>query len=181
MVDASLQASRIRTASFRASNTVSLLGIFDCVLEFHGTGVEISYPKDIENLPVVQKPLASWRNDLHQVFLQNMVWRKKNFLASEMRSYVESALRKGVKSQSAIAASAAMSVATLRRKLSIERTSFRALSDTVLHETVLNHLEAGLSVEEIALQLGYSDARSFRRAFQRVFGKNPSELKRSAG
>jgi len=175
LVDAPLQASRIRTAGFRASNTVSLLGIFDCVLEFHGTGVEISYPREVDKLPVTQKSLANWRNDLHRVFLQNMVWRKKNFLASEMRSYVESALRKGVKSQSAIAASAAMSVATLRRKLSIERTSFRALSDTVLHETVLNHLETGLSIEEIAVQLGYSDSR------RRVFGQNPSELKRSAG
>lgn len=177
LVDAPLQASRIRTAAFRASSTVSLLAIFDCALEFHGTGVEIRYPKHIEKLPVATKSLQNWRNDLHQVFLQNMVWRQKHFLASEMRSYVERALRKGITSQSAIAASAAMSVATLRRKLSIERTSFRALSDRVLHETVLHHMEAGLSFGEIAEQLGYSDSRSFRRAFRRVFGKNPSDLK----
>jgi len=94
-----------------------------------------------------------------------------------MRFYVESALRKGITSQSAIAASAAMSVATLRRKLSIERTSFRALSDQVLHERVLDNMETGLSFEAIAEQLGYSDSRSFRRAFRRVFGKNPSDLK----
>ena len=179
LVGVPLRTSRIRTAAFRSSNTVSLLAIFDCALLFYGDGVEISYSKDIEKLPIVQDSLNNWRSDLHHVFLQNMVWRKKNFLATEMRSYVESALRKGVTSQSAIAASAAMSVATLRRKLSIERTSFRALSDAVLRETVLHHLETGRSFEQIAEQLGYSDSRSFRRAFRRVFGKNPSELKRS--
>jgi len=177
LVDVPLQATRIRTAAFRSSSTVSLLAIFGCPLEFHGDGVEIRYPKAVESLPVVKKSLRNWRNDLHQVFLQNMVWRKKNFLASDMRSYVESALHKGITSQSAIAASAAMSVATLRRKLSIERTSFRALSDAVLHEAVLHHMETGLSFEEIAEQLGYSDSRSFRRAFRRVFGKNPSDLR----
>jgi len=177
LVDASLQAKRIRTAAFRSTSTVSLLAIFDCALEFHGDGVEIRYSKDVEALPVANKSLRNWRNDLHQVFLQNMVYRKKNFLASEMRFYVESALRKGITSQSAIAASAAMSVATLRRKLSIERTSFRALSDQVLHERVLDNMETGLSFEAIAEQLGYSDSRSFRRAFRRVFGKNPSDLK----
>ena len=177
LVDVPLQAKRIRTSALRSSNTVSLLAIFDCVIEFHGDGVEIRYPRNVETLPLVNKSLRNWRNDLHQVFLQNMVWRKKNFLASQMRFYVESALRKGITSQSAIAASAAMSVATLRRKLSIERTSFRALADNVLHEKVLDHMETGLSFEEIAEQLGYSDSRSFRRAFRRVFGKNPSDLK----
>lgn len=178
MVDSSLQAARVRTAAFRSVKSASLLAIFDCVMEFHGDGVEISYPREVENLPIIQKSLLSWRNDIHQVFLQNMVWRKKNFLASEMQSYVERALRNGITSQSAIAASAAMSVATLRRKLSIERTSFRALSDSVLREAVLHHLETGLSLEKIAVQLGYSDTRSFRRAFYRVFGKNPSDLSR---
>ena len=179
LVDTSLQASRVRTAAFRSSKSASLLAIFDCVVEFHGDGVEISYPREVEDFPVAEKSLLNWRNDLHQIFLQNMVWRKKNFLASKMRSYVESALRNGITSQSAIAASAAMSVATLRRKLGIERTSFRALADSALREKILHQLETGLALEEIANQLGYSDTRSFRRAFRRVFGKNPSELIRS--
>src|SRR5690606_39762083 len=92
----------------------------------------------------------------------------------ESRGLAEPALREGTRARRAVAGSAGMSVATRRRKLGREGTSFRALCDRILAEAARQHIDSGATVEEIADRMGYRDARSFRRAFQRVLGQTPA-------
>ena len=64
---------------------------------------------------------------------------------------------------------------TLRRHLKSEGTSWRALTNEVrstLAAELLSHV--GLSVEELADRLGYSETAAFTRAFIRWFGVPPS-------
>lgn len=78
-------------------------------------------------------------------------------------------------SQAAVAQRAGMSVATLRRRLQAEGLpSFRELRDRVLNETARSLLERRLSPFEVAEQLGFSDLRSFSRAFRRWNGMTPT-------
>jgi transcriptional regulator GlxA family with amidase domain len=53
--------------------------------------------------------------------------------------------------------------------------SFTDLRDGVFREVASSLISSGESVEHIAAQMGYSEARSFRRAFRRVFDSSPSE------
>jgi AraC-like DNA-binding protein len=79
-----------------------------------------------------------------------------------------------------IAAERHVSPRTLRRQLSAEGTSYRALADEVrltFAEELLT--SAHLSVTQVADRLGYADAASFSRAFKRWTGRAPGEFARS--
>ena len=90
----------------------------------------------------------------------------------------EDLISEGLETQQAVADSFGISVATLRRRLSEERTSFRDL--------LLNHrmdranalLTRGASVSQVSEQLGYSDVRAFNRAFKKMRGVSPAAFAR---
>lgn len=64
---------------------------------------------------------------------------------------------------------------TLRRHLDIEQTSYHALIETVrFRHAQLLLARPELSVDAIALQLDFTDAANFRRAFKRWSGKTPA-------
>lgn len=67
---------------------------------------------------------------------------------------------------------------TLHRRLAAERTSYRALVDEVRVTLAAALLESGLTVEETARQLGYSETAAFTRAFIRWTGTPPSRHRR---
>jgi AraC-like DNA-binding protein len=67
---------------------------------------------------------------------------------------------------------------TLQRRLGQAAVTFRQLVDGVLREQAEDLIVHGsLKLSEVAFQLGYADARSFRRACQRWFGAPPAELR----
>ncbi|GAA5152585.1 MULTISPECIES: AraC family transcriptional regulator [Amycolatopsis] len=74
-----------------------------------------------------------------------------------------------------------MSTRTLRRKLEESGTSFRALLDEVREALAEELLTTGaLSVEDVAIRLGYAEASSFIHAFKRWKGTTPAAyLRRS--
>ncbi|MGB3893793.1 AraC family transcriptional regulator [Mycolicibacter sinensis] len=73
-----------------------------------------------------------------------------------------------------IAAELCIAERTLHRRLAAERTSYRALVDEVRATLAAALLESGLTVEETARQLGYSETAAFTRAFIRWTGTPPS-------
>ena len=81
--------------------------------------------------------------------------------------------------QSAIARRAGVSVATLRRRLQAEGLpSFRELHDRALNQAARTLLGRKLSPVAVAEQLGFSDLRSFNRAFKRWTGLTPAAYAR---
>ena len=67
-----------------------------------------------------------------------------------------------------------MSPRTLRRRLTEEGTSFQRLLDEVRLQLAERMLATGLlSVEDVALRLGYAEASSFIHAFRRLTGRTP--------
>lgn len=77
--------------------------------------------------------------------------------------------------QELIAAQFHISVATLRRRLGAQGFNFRQLLDKVNGELALNGLNEGRRAQDIANSLGYSDERSFKRAFKRWFKVSPAQ------
>lgn len=80
----------------------------------------------------------------------------------------------------AVARHLAMSDRTLRRRLAEENTTFRELVEEV-HRVLAEELLAtgALSVEDVALRLGYAEATSFIAAFKRWTGTTPARYQRS--
>jgi AraC-like DNA-binding protein len=74
-----------------------------------------------------------------------------------------------------------MSGRTLRRRLTDHGLTFEALLEQVRRARTMGLLgNPGLSIERITQEVGYSDVRSFRRAFKRWTGLSPSAF-RSVG
>jgi AraC-like DNA-binding protein len=72
-----------------------------------------------------------------------------------------------------------VSVSTLSRQLAAQGLSFRALANAVRHEQACELLTAGqLSVQDIALQLGYAEPANFVRAFRSLAGTSPGAYAR---
>lgn len=76
--------------------------------------------------------------------------------------------------QEEVAAALHLSVRTLRRHLDDEGTSFRAVVEQTREHLAEELLRtAGLSVEQVAERIGYSEASSFVNAFRRWKGLSP--------
>ncbi len=69
------------------------------------------------------------------------------------------------------------STRSLRRALAQTGTSFQALLDQALRERAEAKMRGGSKLEEVAHELGFSDVRSFRRAFKRWTGRTPNEFR----
>ncbi|MCA8010211.1 helix-turn-helix domain-containing protein [Burkholderia cenocepacia] len=73
-----------------------------------------------------------------------------------------------------------ISLATLKRRLKAEHTSFRKIRDVLLRNIAIDDLKGGVtSVEAIAGRLGFGDAASFRHAFKRWTGHAPTYYQRT--
>ncbi|MFM0046955.1 MULTISPECIES: helix-turn-helix transcriptional regulator [Paraburkholderia] len=80
-----------------------------------------------------------------------------------------------------MAESLGLSEATLRRRLSAERTSFHELLIDVRMSKALTLLQVtDLSVTLISLEIGYSSPSRFTARFRQKFGYGPSDVRRAA-
>ena len=70
-----------------------------------------------------------------------------------------------------------LSPATLRRKLRAEGTDFTQLLNRCQQAAAESCLIGKTPIKTIALQLGFSDDRAFRRAFKRWCGQTPTEFR----
>lgn len=87
-------------------------------------------------------------------------------MALDVTERVCLAIEQGMMDQEDVARHLGYSVPTLRRRLSLETTTFRQLSAQVLNEKSKQLMSQGFHISEIADELGFSDFRSFIRAFK---------------
>ncbi|MEV6235350.1 AraC family transcriptional regulator [Lentzea sp. NPDC051838] len=88
---------------------------------------------------------------------------------------VRAVIADGVTDAGLIAARLHLSPRTLRRHLAVEGTSLRQLVDEARRFQAIELMtQHRLSVEQVALRLGYADAATFIRAFRRWTGTTPT-------
>jgi AraC-like DNA-binding protein len=94
--------------------------------------------------------------------------QKADGLSGKVRRILLEELRRGPVSMNDVARKEAMAVATMRRRLRDEGTTFADLLEEVRHDLSRQYLrDSTLTLTEIAFLLGYSNVTSFTRAFQR--------------
>lgn len=91
---------------------------------------------------------------------------------------VEDLLRQSIFHEPAIAKQLGMSTASLRRRMTAAGTSFRAVIDLHRQQRVEALLHSPTPLADIAVEAGYSDLRSLRRACAKWFGTSPADLRR---
>lgn len=102
-------------------------------------------------------------------------------LRFQVRACMDAALAQGqpMPSPAVLAELVGASNTTLRRRLRAEGASYTALRDFSLREAAERYLVGtNWEIEQIADQLGFSDAITFRRAFRRWTGLAPSDYRR---
>lgn len=87
----------------------------------------------------------------------------------------------GAADMDTVARDLGLSTRHLRRQLAEAGTSYRALREEVLETLALELLDLGvLSVEDVAVRLGYAEASSFIHAFKQWTGRTPHAYARRA-
>ncbi|MGC1303306.1 MAG: helix-turn-helix domain-containing protein [Caulobacteraceae bacterium] len=90
---------------------------------------------------------------------------------------VRKALEAGATDQEALAQDLGMSVATLRRHLAQEDTSFRIIHRQVMNDYARVRILETRDLATVAEELGFSDPRAFTRAFKDWNGMTPSDYR----
>jgi AraC-like DNA-binding protein len=87
---------------------------------------------------------------------------------------IESGLR--LRHEDELAGRLCLSPRTLRRQLAASGQTFQRILDSAREQLACRMLSSSsLKIEDVAERLGYSDARTFRRAFKQWVGKTPTE------
>jgi AraC-like DNA-binding protein len=93
-----------------------------------------------------------------------------------VREIITAQLASGEMTMESVSAALGVSVATLRRRLEEEGTTFTGLVDEVRRDLAERHLsDPHRTISEVAFMLGFAHAPAFHKAFRRWTGATPSE------
>jgi AraC-like DNA-binding protein len=101
-----------------------------------------------------------------------------NNLSTQVKAMIGHDFSEGFPSFEMISSALAMSAPTLRRRLKREGTTFQQLKDEARCEAAklcLNRHE--LSINEVALQMGFTDPSAFHRSFKKWTSQTPGQFR----
>ena len=100
-------------------------------------------------------------------------------LAERLKRYLSARPPCRIPNMVVVARDLGMSVRSLRRKLSEEGVSYRAVVQSTLEAAAIQALQTpGRSVQEAAVATGFSDSTAFHRAFKQWTGVTPTQFQR---
>lgn len=154
------------------------LKIFDAKLLVDQPCYELVYESSQGELPFNIDDDTDITGNIYAHFLSMLQGRNKDkfgdsFVQQTLNNILHASAN-GNACQEGIANSMNMSVATMRRRLSDQDISFRQLLDKVNSELSVNYFHEQATPADVAERLGYSDIRSFKRAFKRWYGMSPA-------
>jgi AraC-like DNA-binding protein len=133
----------------------------------------------------LQRPIVRAGDDVDSLDMMELLFAspQKVSAATAVRRIFRVALSRGkqLPSMERLARLCNSSSATLRRHLSREQSSLRAIREDCLRERAKELLDnRDLKIGEVAVLLGFSDAPCFRRAFRRWTRVSPLSYRRNA-
>lgn len=137
-------------------------------LEYEGATAEIGFA------PVRSGPISA--ADVYERVAAMIAAREQRHEDADFPGRVVRWIEAGVDDQGVIAERLGVSVATLRRRLAEAGETFRDLRQRVLNATAKDRLSRREPQGEVAAALGFSDVRSFARAFKDWNGLTPTEF-----
>ncbi len=151
---------------------------FNCPLRFSQPSSSLTFRYSDAYLPVASgnRAVVTFLEKLAKSILHTLTGVTS--LAERLRATAWADIGGGKRSLQQIAETIGTTTRTLQRSLQREGTSVRAVLDGVRKYMALAFLgDQRLSIQDVALMVGYSDASSFHRAFKRWMGSTPSEYR----
>ena len=148
---------------------------FPCQVHYKQTHCEILLDSRYMAMPLVQNALSLskfLRSSLEELMDGDI---KNASLNAQIRSIISKEFGNNFPDFSVVCEKLAMTPQTLRRRLKDENTSYQEIKDTIRKDASIYYLsKPELTIDEIALLMGFSEASSFHRAFKKWTGKTPS-------
>jgi AraC-like DNA-binding protein len=154
---------------------------FRCEMRFDCTGSGVAFRRQDLDRPVASadETLVGYLDHYAEAVLESLA--KHGSYAERVRKTLWSQLADGPPTLGQAASALGVSVRTLQRRLSLERTSFASVLDEFRRAMAVSLLrDRSLAVYEVAFLLGYGDPSTFYRAFRRWEGVPPHEFRKTA-
>ncbi len=165
-----LKVNAVESRQASASNSLRLLG---APVSYAGDCLEIIFAPEVAEMPVAALRLEDWRDRVRTIVSNLYLETSDEKLGGMFADKVRSAIRHGLDQQN-MAHEWGISVKTLARRLRQEECSFLDIQNDVRMHRAKSLIQSGIAIDEIGHMIGYSDPRSFRRAFRRWVGVSPS-------
>lgn len=168
-VDLSAAAPQGQTDSARVFNATVYYGQPVTALHFDAAWLR---------LPVVQDA-CSLRDFLRDTPRNLLVrYRDSSCLAERIRLHLRSQLDRELPSLEEMAQLLRLTPQTLRRRLRDEGRGYQSIKDNLRRDVAIDMLEhSGLTLQDVALRLGFSEPSTFHRAFKKWTGVAPGEYR----
>ncbi|KZX62180.1 AraC family transcriptional regulator [Alcanivorax sp. HI0033] len=153
--------------------------LFDCPIEYSADESSVTFRADFLDLPLVQNELSLskfLKDSLTQLFNGNI---HNVGLPAQIRAIISNEYGNSFPDFTEICGKLNMTPQTLRRRLKEANTSYQEIKDSIRKDASVYYLsKPDLSIDEIALLMGFSEASSFHRAFKKWTGKTPSSFRK---
>lgn len=153
--------------------------MFNCPTHYNSELNQVVFPARYLDLPLVHNELSLskfLRDSLARLFDDNV---HNVGLAARIRTIISNEYGNHFPDFSEICDKLGMTPQTLRRRLKDGNTSYQEIKDSIRKDASVYYLsKPGLSIDEIALLMGFSEASSFHRAFKKWTGMTPSSYRR---
>ncbi|MGB4342654.1 MAG: AraC family transcriptional regulator [Moraxellaceae bacterium] len=137
------------------------------------------FPTSWLSLPLVQNPLSLskfLKDSLALIIVGNA---QPIGLPEQIRAIISKEYGNTFPDFAQVCEQLSMTPQTLRRRLKEENTSYQEIKDSIRQDASLYYLgKEELSIDEIALMMGFSEASSFHRAFKKWTGRTPASYRR---
>ncbi len=173
LTDGAFQPTRIAFAHAAPADAAAAQRLVGCPVAFDQVADVFVFDAEQLQLPMVQANALVFERmrALADEALQRL--NSSNF----SRTVADLIVKNPTANKEDIAELLHMSGRHLNRKLSLEGGSFKILQDDVRARLAEQQLNSGAHVAEIAASLGFSDERSFTKAFKRWRGVTPAQFK----
>jgi AraC-like DNA-binding protein len=165
----------------RPSSTIAHRQFFRCPIRFGAPTASVVFRETDLDLPLARadETLAGYLSRYAEQVLASLVQGKT--LRHTVRTVIWSLLGDGAPSLAHVAAALRMPSRTLQRRLAAEGTSLHAEVEEIRKTMALAVLrDPSISIEDVAILLGYSEPSTFYRSFRRWTGTTPRRFRREA-
>jgi AraC-like DNA-binding protein len=177
-----LELKRVDFTGGTPQNLEKYEALFGCPLNFNQANDLMYFDSACLAWPIVHTE-HSLREFLRTAPYQLLIMERNpdvNNLSAQVKAMIGHDFSEGFPGFETISSALNMSAPTLRRRLKREGTTFQQLKDQARCEAAKLCLDRpDLSINEVALQMGFTDPSAFHRSFKKWTGLTPGQFRAS--
>ena len=156
--------------------------IFDCPLEFNAERSALIFPEDVLDTPLRQPDPVLLSNLEQQASSVMSEIQERHPIVMQTRTLLRALMDEGIPRREKVAEHLGITERTLQRRLQDAGTGYQQLLDDLRQEAATDWLTSSdIAINDIAVRLGFSEARSFHRRFKTWTGMTPGEYRQRHG